>query len=109
VWLIPTRGEDAGNAYLFATGPMECEICGPFLTQNRETLFLAVQHPGEMNGIREGDRTETRKFTLKTTDGTSFVQTREVPIGSNWPDPGTHKPPKPAIVAVRRLDGGAIV
>ncbi|RMH78130.1 MAG: DUF839 domain-containing protein [Cyanobacteria bacterium J007] len=109
VWLIPTRGEDAGNAYLFATGPMECEICGPFLTQNRETLFLAVQHPGEMNGIREGDRTETRKFTLKTTDGTSFVQTREVPIGSNWPDPGTQKPPKPAIVAVRRLDGGAIV
>ncbi|NDJ18063.1 PhoX family protein [Myxacorys almedinensis] len=102
VWFIPTSGANAGNAYLFAIGPMECEITGPCLSRDRQTLFLAVQHPGEVNGIRQNMKSESRKFALKTTDGTEFMQTREVPIGSNFPSKTANEPPKPCVVVVRR-------
>lgn len=108
VWYIPASGPNAGEAYLFAYGPMDCEICGPHLTEDEMTLFLAPQHPGEFNGIRQNMASETREFAMKTTDGQEFIQTREVPIGSNWPGKGVNDPAKPSVIAVRRLDGGRI-
>ena len=104
LWFIPTSGEAAGNAYLFALGPMESELTGPFLSRDRQTLFLSVQHPGEMYGIRTDLRTETRKFAMKTTDGKEFTQTRTIPIGSNFPTKQPNDPPKPCVVAIRRND-----
>lgn len=109
VWFIPTSGPDAGQAYMFGYGPMECEMCGPFLSPDQQTLFLAAQHPGERNGIRMENAVETRNFAMKTTDGTEFMQAREVPLGSNWPEKGMNTPPKPATVAVRRIDGNTLV
>lgn len=109
IWYIPTSGINAGKAYLFGFGPMECETCGPFLTNDQTTLFLAVQHPGEVNGTRQDRQSQTRKFDLKTTDNRKFVQNRQIPLGSNWPGLGTNDPPKPAVVAVRRSDRQPIV
>jgi secreted PhoX family phosphatase len=108
LWFIPTKGENAGNAYLFATGPMECEVTGPFLTRDQQTLFLAVQHPGEVNGTRKDMAAETRKFAMKATDGKEFMQTRKVPIGSNFPSKKPNEAPKPAVVAVYRPNKGVI-
>ncbi|MBE9130168.1 MULTISPECIES: PhoX family protein [unclassified Coleofasciculus] len=108
IWVLPTSGSNAGNAYLFGIGPMECETTGLFFTPDQKTLFLAVQHPGEQHGMRKDKAAETRKFTLKTTDGKEFVQKRLVPLGSNWPSKGTTDPPKPAVVAIRRLDAEPI-
>lgn len=109
VWLIPTSGPNAGEAYMFGYGPMECEMCGPFLTPDQGTLFLAAQHPGETHGIRMEMASELRSFAMKTTDGELFMQEREVPLGSNWPAKEVNAPPKPATIAVRRLDGGSLV
>ena len=108
VWFIPTTGDLAGEAYPFATGPMDCECTGPFFSQDWSTLFLSVQHPGEKNGIRQDMAVEEREFTLLTTDGQSFSQKRQVPLGSNWPNLATNQPPRPAVVAIRRLDGKTI-
>ncbi|UZQ52796.1 DUF839 domain-containing protein [Trichothermofontia sichuanensis B231] len=108
VWMIPTQGPQAGNAYLFGYGPMECEICGPWFTRDQKTLFLAIQHPGELNGTRRDLAAETRPFALRTLAGEELLQSRQVPIGSNWPGKAANDPPKPAIVAVRRLDGSEI-
>jgi secreted PhoX family phosphatase len=108
MWFIPTSGTDAGKAYLFAMGPMDCETTGPFFTSDEQTLFLAVQHPGEVNGIRLDNKAETREYAMRTTDGKEFIQTRQVPIGSNWPDKTVNAPPKPAVVAIRRLDAKPI-
>ncbi len=102
ILFMPTAGSEAGKAFLFGTGPMECELTGPFLTPDERTLFLAIQHPGELNGVRRAGAKETRRFAMKTTDGREFMQTREVPVGSNWPGGGTSDPPRPAVVAVRR-------
>lgn len=109
VWFLPTTGPAAGNAYLFAIGPMECEMCGPFLTADRQTLFLAAQHPGEYNGMRQNMASEIREFAMTTPEGEEFIQTREVPVGSNWPGRTPDDPPKPAVVAIRRKHVQAIV
>ena len=108
IWYIPTSGPNAGAAFMFGYGPMECEMCGPYLTKDQSTLFLAAQHPGESNGIRKDMAAETRSYAMKTTDGEDFMQQREVPIGSNWPGKTANAAPRPAVVAVRRIDGGIL-
>ncbi|MDB9528982.1 DUF839 domain-containing protein [Oscillatoria sp. CS-180] len=109
VWFIPTSGPNAGEAFMFGYGPMECEMCGPFITNDQTTLFLAAQHPGETHGIRTNGAFETRKFAMQTTDGTPFMQERNVPLGSNWPSKTVNAAPRPAVVAVRKIDGGTLV
>ena len=108
IWFIPTSGSNAGNAYLFGMGPMECETTGPFFTRDQQTLFLSVQHPGEVNGMRQKQASQTRKYIMKTPKGQEFTQTRVVPIGSNWPGKKPNDPPKPAVVAIRRLNSQPI-
>lgn len=105
LWYIPTSGANAGQAFLFAYGPMDSELTGPCLTTDEATLFLAAQHPGEMGGTRRNNQMESRQFAMRDTDGQEFMQTRQVPIGSNWPSMKPNDPPKPAIIAVRRNDG----
>lgn len=109
MWFIPTSGSNAGEAYLFAYGPMECELCGPHLSADGQTLFIAPQHPGEFSGIRQDMASETRQFAMKTVQGEEFTQTREVPIGSNWPGKGANDPAKPSVVAIRRIDGRSLI
>ncbi|MBE9010467.1 DUF839 domain-containing protein [Pseudanabaenaceae cyanobacterium LEGE 13415] len=104
LWFVPTSGDNAGNAYLFAMAPMEAELTGPFLSHDRQSLFLAVQHPGETNGIRQNLKSETRNYAMKTTDGKEFTQTRQVPIGSNFPDKKANAAPRPCVVVVTRSD-----
>ena len=81
MFFVPTSGEHAGTAFQFASGPCECELTGPSWTPNEQTLFLAIQHPGESNGTR--------------------VSSAMAPRGSNWPH-RDHKAPLPGVVAIRR-------
>lgn len=104
IWFLPTAGPNAGEAYLFGYAPMEVEVCGPFWTPDQQTLFAAMQHPGEVNGVRKDMAFEMREFALQTTDGQEFMQTRKVPIGSNWPGKRPNDPPKPSVVAIRRIN-----
>ncbi|MBW4516868.1 MAG: DUF839 domain-containing protein [Timaviella obliquedivisa GSE-PSE-MK23-08B] len=108
IWYMPMSGANAGKAYLFGFGPMDAEMTGPFLASDQKTLFMAAQHPGETNGMRKGMAAESRKVAMRTTDGKEFMQTREVPIGSNWPGKQANTPPKPSVVAIRRTDGGTV-
>ncbi len=102
MYFIPTSGDAAGTAFPFAMGPMESELTGPFLSRDRQSLFLAIQHPGEVNGMRQAMKSETRKFAMMTSDGKEFMQTRQVPIGSNFPSQKADQPPKPCVVVIQR-------
>jgi secreted PhoX family phosphatase len=75
VYVVPTVGPGAGDAFQFASGPVDSELTGPWFTEDGKTLFLAVQHPGETSP--------------------SLDQ-----LTSHWPDGGTSIP-KPSIVAIR--------
>ncbi|WRH69062.1 MAG: DUF839 domain-containing protein [Planktothrix sp. GU0601_MAG3] len=109
LWFLPTSGEYLGQAFLFAIGPMDCELSGPFFTPDQKTLFVAVQHPGEYNQTRQDGATQTLQFALQTTQGEEFMQTRQVPLGSNWPGKQPNDPPKPSLVAIRRINYQSIV
>ena len=109
LWYIPLSGDDAGASYPFAIGPMECECTGITFDADNSSLFMAVQHPGERNGTRQDMATETRELAMLATNGSAFMQQRQVAIGSNWPSGRVNQPPIPGIVAIRRKNGNEIV
>jgi uncharacterized protein len=80
-YVVPTSGPQRGLLRQLASGPNGCEVCGCEFTPDGRTLFLTIQHPGE---------------------GGSFEKPR-----SQWPD-GNGLPPRAALLAVEREDGGTI-
>jgi len=108
-WVLPRSGPAAGQALCFATGPMESELCGPCFDTTQTTLFLAVQHPGEDNGTRLKGAQEAQAHALVDREGQPFEQLRWVPLGSNWPSGVPGRAPRPGLVAIRRLGGGALL
>jgi len=75
-----------GEFKRFMTGPAGCEITGLTMTPDSRTIFVNIQHPGEIGGSDPG---EPRKH-------------------SNWPDFSPVGRPRSATVVVRRKDGGII-
>jgi hypothetical protein len=74
LFVFRTTGPDAGVAYQFASGPVECEMTGPSWTPDGRTLFLSVQHPGEESPSMDE-------------------------LTSRWPN-GGNDVPRPAVVAI---------
>ncbi|SCF11797.1 hypothetical protein GA0070216_105157 [Micromonospora matsumotoense] len=75
------EGPERGHLKQFLTVPLGAETCGPFITGDNRSVFVAVQHPGEITGASV-----------------------EKPA-STWPD-GDYA--KPGVVVTWRLDGGPI-
>ena len=48
LWALETEGEARGTSKHFFRVPNGAELCGPFFTPDDTSLFLAVQHPGEI-------------------------------------------------------------
>jgi secreted PhoX family phosphatase len=88
IWAVDTEGEARGTAQCFFQVPRGAEMCGPCFTPDLETMFVAVQHPGE-------------------TEDDGPVRTFEAP-GTRWPDFEATTPPRPSIVAITRKGGGKI-
>ena len=47
---VPTAGPRRGQVRQFLTVPPGAETCGPVITRDQRTVFVAVQHPGEDDG-----------------------------------------------------------
>jgi len=73
-WVF-VKGQE--HPYPFAIAPMDAELTGLYFTPDQETL---------------------------TTNGQEFEQMRQVPLGSNWPSGQVNQPPRPAVVAIRRIE-----
>jgi hypothetical protein len=77
---VPVSGDERGHVQQFLSVPVDAEACGPELTPDNQTLFCAVQHPGE--------------------DGSFDSPT------STWPDGDT--PPRPSLVNIAKQRRGVI-
>lgn len=80
----------------FLVGPSGCEITGITWTPDRKTMFVNVQHPGEVGSHPNKPAAYTDDNWLAR-NPTSF---------SKWPTSGVR--PRSATVVVRRTDGGVI-
>ena len=89
--LYATDTEGAGEALpkLFYLPPVGSEVCSPAFTPDGRTMFLSIQHPGELR--------------LDGEDATSMAD-----AGTNWPDFIDGQPPRPSLVVLTRQDGGEI-
>jgi uncharacterized protein len=83
VYGVDTEGPARGLPKLLFAAPTGAEATGPFFTPDGTTLFVSVQHPGE-----DSD-------TLAT-------------VSTLWPDFKEGGMPRPAVVAIQRLDGGEV-
>jgi secreted PhoX family phosphatase len=88
LWGVETEGPARGTSRHFYRVPIGAELCGPCFTPDDETLFVAVQHPGEG-------------------ESAGMPSTFEEPA-TRWPDFKPHMPPRPSIVAITRRGGGKI-
>ncbi|MBT2234622.1 PhoX family phosphatase [Nonomuraea sp. NEAU-A123] len=50
MFVMPVRGKERGHLRQFLTVPLGAETCGPMVTQDQRSVFVAVQHPGELDG-----------------------------------------------------------
>ena len=56
---VPVRGPERGHVEQFLTVPIGAETCGPFITEDARSVFVAVQHPGEADGSTFDDPLST--------------------------------------------------
>lgn len=73
-----------GEIRRFLVGPADCEVTGVAFTPDLSTMFINIQHPGDSGPA--SNPTET----------------------STWPEGAGAARPRPATVAVRRVDGQMI-
>jgi secreted PhoX family phosphatase len=88
---METEGQARGTSKLFFRVPSGAEMCGPEFTPDMETLFLAVQHPGEA----DADDPDARPASFHAPS-------------TRWPDFRPGMPPRPSIVVVTRRGRGKI-
>ena len=84
----------------FLVGPSGCEITGLSFTPDRKTMFVNVQHPGEV-----GNHPRAPKSASGATLTDNEIA-RNATAFSQWPTSGAR--PRSATVVVRRTDGGVI-
>jgi secreted PhoX family phosphatase len=84
LYAADTMGGGRALTRLFYQAPTGAEVCGPKFTPDDQTVFLAIQHPGEDAGSSY-DRPSTR-----------------------WPDFKDNMPPRPAVIAIVKKGGGVV-
>ncbi|WP_371782390.1 PhoX family protein [Streptosporangium subroseum] len=83
LFVMPVRGSERGYLRQFLSVPAYAETCGPLISSDQRSVFVAVQHPGESTGA-----------------------TPEAPT-SHWPDGGTSQP-RPSVAVVWHKQGKKI-
>ncbi|MDP5306788.1 PhoX family protein [Paracoccus spongiarum] len=92
LWAMDTDGAARGTSRLFYRVPVGAELCGPFMTADMTTFFVAVQHPADGGEDWDGHGRPSYYEDLST----------------RWPDFDDSMPVRPAVVAITRQDGGRI-
>lgn len=88
LWALETKGPGRGTGKMFFRVPYGAEMSGPVFSDDGESLFLSVQHPGDVESKPGSARFDTAL--------------------TKWPDFQEGMPPRPSVVVVRRKGGGKV-
>jgi len=83
-----------GDIRRFLTGPVGCEVTGVIMTPDMKTMWVNIQHPGEMLDVLQ------RRGINKSPQNPNAA--------SNWPDHHPNGRPRSATVLISKEDGGVI-
>ena len=83
-----------GETRRFLTGPVGCEVTGIALTPDLKTMWVNIQHPGELSELPSS---KGRQKSPQDPNATS-----------NWPDHKANGRPRSATVLITKNDGGFI-
>lgn len=83
-----------GEIRRFLTGPVGCEVTGVITTPDMKTMWVNIQHPGEMPAVLK------EQGKIKTPQNPNAA--------SNWPDHQSNGRPRSATVLITKNDGGVI-
>lgn len=92
VWAVDTEGDARATSKLFYRVPVGAELCGPQITPDMTTMFVAVQHPAE--GGEEWPEFGRPSYY-------------EDP-STRWPDFKDDMPTRPSVVVITKQGGGKI-
>lgn len=92
LWAVDTEGTARGTSRLFYRVPVGAELCGPCMTGDMTTFFVAVQHPADGGDDWEGHGRPSYYEDLST----------------RWPDFDDAMPVRPSVVAITKQGGGRI-
>lgn len=92
LWAVDTEGTARGTSRLFYRVPVGAELCGPCMTEDMTTFFVAVQHPADGGDDWEGHGRPSYYEDLST----------------RWPDFDDAMPVRPSVVAITKQGGGRI-
>ncbi|MBA2551514.1 MAG: PhoX family phosphatase [Nocardioidaceae bacterium] len=82
LFAVPTQGTNRGQVLQFLTVPLEAETCGPLISKDGHSVWVAVQHPGESDDATFNNQVST------------------------WPH--TNRFPRPSVVVTYRVDNQRI-
>ncbi|RKZ81014.1 MAG: PhoX family phosphatase [Gammaproteobacteria bacterium] len=85
---------NTGETRRFLTGPIGCEITGVTMTPDLKTMWVNIQHPGEVPEVLK--RQGVKKSPSKPN------------AASNWPDHQKNGRPRSATVLITKNDGAVI-
>ncbi|MCM5571747.1 PhoX family phosphatase [Burkholderiaceae bacterium FT117] len=88
-----------GELQRFLVGPSGCEVTGLAFTPDMRTMFVNIQHPGEI-----GSHPDAPKKPDGSVYGDNDIA-RDPTAFTRWPDGATAGRPRSATVVVRRADG----
>jgi uncharacterized protein len=94
----------------FLVGPDACEVTGVCWTPDGRTMFVNIQHPGEIaSSATNVHPNAPAAYKALVTDAEKAAWANANPTGfSKWPDGPTSGRPRSATVVIRKNDGGVI-
>ena len=90
----------------FLVGPAGCEVTGVCWSPDGRTMFVNIQHPGEVTGSA-GTHPNAPSGWTAAANKDAWVNANPT-VFSKWPDGPTGGRPRSATVVIRKNDGGVI-
>jgi uncharacterized protein len=92
----------------FLVGPAGCEVTGVCWTPDGRTMFINIQHPGEVTGSTGTHPNAPAGWTAAASNAKDAWVNANPTAFSKWPDGPNGGRPRSATVVIRKNDGGVI-